>query len=57
MTIAYRNGFCFIPRGAKSVDKVFHRDGGTVYHRSDEKDLNREPDGVRFGKPETRTNI
>ena len=33
----------------KGGDKVYHRGGGMVYHRHDEKGLNWEPDGVRSG--------
>ena len=33
----------------KGGDKVYHRGGGIVYHRHDEKELNGEPGGVRSG--------
>ena len=33
----------------KGGEKVGHRCGGIVYHRRDEKELNREPGGVRSG--------
>ena len=33
----------------KVGEKVGHRGGGIVYHRHDEKGLNREPGGVRSG--------
>ena len=33
----------------KGGDKVYHRGGGIVYHRHDEKELNWGPGGVRSG--------
>ena len=33
----------------KGADKVFHCGARIVYHRHDEKELNREPGGVRSG--------
>ena len=34
-------------RDVKGGDKVYHRGGGIVYHRHDEKELNGEPGRVR----------